>query len=156
MRQATGSAPAHAAPAAAAAALQAALAAEHAAIYGYGIVGAQLGGAARTAATRDWTLHQVARDTLTAMITGLGATPVAASAAYDLPFAVHGAAAARSLAAVLEDGVTRAYLGLVALPDATLRTFGARAMQAPAGRAAFWRGATTAFPGLPPGALAPA
>jgi Domain of unknown function (DUF4439) len=135
-------------------ALQAALAAEHAAIYGYGIAGAQLSSSAKAAALRDWTLHQNARDTLTAMITSLGATPVAASAAYDLPFAVHGERAARSLAAVLEDGVTRAYLGLVALPDMALRTFGALAMQAPADRAAFWRGSTTAFPGFPSGAFA--
>lgn len=136
------------------AALQAALAAEHAAIYGYGIAGAQLSGGAKATAMRDWTLHQNARDTLTAMITNLGATPVAASAAYGLPFAVHGDRAARSLAAVLEDGVTRAYLGLVALPDTALRTFGALAMQGPADRAAFWRGSTTAFPGFPSGALA--
>jgi hypothetical protein len=136
------------------AALQAALAAEHAAIYGYGIAGAQLSGSAKATALRDWTLHQNARDTLTAMITSLGATPVAASAAYDLPFPVHGERAARSLAAVLEDGVTRAYLGLVALPDTGLRTFGALAMQGPAERAAFWRGSTTAFPGFPPRALA--
>jgi Domain of unknown function (DUF4439) len=136
------------------AALQAALAAENAAIYGYGIAGAQLSGAAKATALRDWTLHQNARDALTAMITSLGAAPVAASAAYGLPFAVHGERAARSLAAVLEDGVTRAYLGLVALPDRALRTFGALAMQGPADRAAFWRGSTTAFPGFPSGALA--
>ena len=116
-------------PGTAVAALQAALAAEHAAVYGYGVVGAMLTGAAQAQARADWTAHQVARDTLEAMLTKLGATPVAASPAYQLPFPVTGAASAKRLAAALEDGVTRAYLGLVAVNDPALRTFGAKAMQ---------------------------
>jgi Domain of unknown function (DUF4439) len=134
-------------------ALQDALAAEHAAVYGYGIVGAMLSGAGQALALSDWKLHQEDRDTLQAMIVKLGATPVAASAAYELPFAVHDADSARQLAAALEDGVTQAYLGLVAVTDRTLRTFGALAMQPPAERAAAWRGATVAFPGLPSGSV---
>lgn len=133
------------------AALQAALAAEHAAVYGYGVAGAMLGGTDRTTALTDWRLHQEARDILQAMISKLGSTPVAASAAYRLPFTVDDARSARRLAAVLEDGVTRAYLGLVAVTDTTLRTFGALAMLPPATRAASWRGSTVAFPGMPPG-----
>jgi len=130
-------------------ALQAALAAEHAAVYGYGVVGAMLSGADRAAARNDWRVHQDARDNLQAMITKFGATPVAASAAYRLPFAVQDARSARRLAATLEDGVTRAYLGIVAVPDPGLRTLGALAMQPPAKRAAAWRGTTVAFPGMP-------
>ena len=131
------------------AALQGALAAEHAAVYGYGVVGAMLTGSRQAAARADWIAHQVARDTLEAMLTKLGATPVAASPAYQLPFAVTGAASAARLAAALEDGVTRAYLGLVAVTDPTLRAFGAKAMQRPANRAVAWRGTTVAFPGMP-------
>jgi hypothetical protein len=129
-------------------ALQAALAAEDAAIFGYGVAGAHLAGASQSAAEQDWTAHNEARDTLTTMISALGATPVAAQAFYRLPFAVHDAASATALAARLEDGVTRAYLGLVAVADQRLRTFGALAMQVSAERAAFWRGSTQAFPGL--------
>jgi hypothetical protein len=66
---------------------------------------------------------------------------------------VNSARAAVSLAALLEDGVLTAYLGLVALDEVALRTFGAQRMQASAIRAAFWRGSTTAFPGLPTSAL---
>jgi hypothetical protein len=132
------------------AALQAALAAEDAAIFGYGVAGAHLSGTRRSAAEQDWTRHNEARDTLTAMISKLGATPVAAQAFYQLPFAVRDAATAAALAAYLEDGVTRAYLGLVAVSDRRLRTFGALAMQGSAERAAFWRGRTQAFPGLEP------
>jgi Domain of unknown function (DUF4439) len=132
------------------AALQSALAAEHAAVYGYGVVGAMLAGTGRAAVTRaDWLAHQVARDSLEAMLTKLGATPVAASPAYTLPFAVTGAKSAERLAAAIEDGVTRAYLGLVAVSDPALRSFGARAMQTSASRAAAWSGTTIAFPGMP-------
>jgi len=137
-------------------ALQAALAAEHAAVYGYGVAGAMLTGADNAAARGDWESHMTARDTLQAMIAVLGAVPVAASAAYQLPFTVHDAHSARRLAAALEDGVTRAYLGLVAVTDQTLRTFGALAMQEPANRAATWRGSTVAFPGMPAAALSSA
>ena len=129
-------------------ALQAALAAEDAAFFGYGVAGAHLSGSRKSAAEQDWTGHNKARDSLTAMISALGATPVAAQAFYRLPFAVHDASTATALAAYLEDGVTRAYLGLVAVSGLKWRTFGALAMQDSARRAAFWRGATQAFPGL--------
>ena len=117
-------------------AMQAALAAENAAIFGYAVAG------------QDWTGHNKARDTLTTMNSALGATPDAAQAYYRLPFAVHNATTATALAAYLEDGVTRAYLGLVAVSGQKWRTFGALAMQTSAQRAAFWRGTTQAFPGL--------
>jgi Domain of unknown function (DUF4439) len=129
-------------------AMQAALAAENAAIFGYGVAGAHLSGASKTAAEQDWTGHNEARDTLTTMISALGVTPAAAQAYYRLPFAVHNATTATALAAYLEDGVTRAYLGLVAVTGEKWRTFGALAMQTSAQRAAFWRGTTQAFPGL--------
>jgi Domain of unknown function (DUF4439) len=140
--------------AAAVAALQAALGAEHAAVYGYGIAGAHLAGARQKEAARDWAVHEAARDTLAAMIIALGAQPVAAAAAYQLPFPVHTGQAAIMLAALLEDRVAAAYLGLVAISDARLRMFGARALQSAALRATSWRGAALAFPGLevpPPG-----
>ena len=130
------------------AALQAALAAENAAIFGYGVAGAHLTGSSQAAAERDWTGHNQARDTLAAMISARGAAPAAAQASYQLPFRVHDASSATRLAAYLEDGVTRAYLGLVAVSDRQLRGFGALAMQGSAERAAWWRGSTQAFPGL--------
>jgi hypothetical protein len=134
-------------------ALQAALAAEDAAIYGYGVAGAHLAGAGHTVAEQYWTAHRQARDTLTAMISALHATPVAPSAYYGLPFPVGSAASARALGAHLESGVTAAYLGIVAVGDQRLRTFGALAAQTAAVRAAYWRGSTEAFPGLPANVL---
>ena len=129
-------------------ALQAALAAENAAIFGYGVAGAHLSGSSLAAAEQDWTRHNEARDTLVAMIRRLGATPAATQAFYQIPFRVHDATSAMALAAYLEEGVTKAYLGLVAVSNQRLRRFGALAMQGTAQRAAFWRGSTQAFPGL--------
>lgn len=131
------------------AALQAALGAVHAAIYGYGIAGAYLAGAAQQAAHQDWTVHQAARDRLAAMLISLGAEPAAAQDAYRLPFPVHDATAAASLAGYLEDRLTAAYLGLVAVDGAALRAWGARQAQACAVRATSWLGRTVAFPGFP-------
>ena len=60
-------------------ALQGALAAEHAAVYGYGVIGAIVTGKTETLARSDWLAHQEPRDTLEAMLVKLGATPVAAT-----------------------------------------------------------------------------
>ncbi len=130
-------------------ALQVALAGEHAAIYGYGVLGAHLTGSLGRAAQQDWAVHQVARDTLESKLTLLGAQPVPAQDAYQMPFPVGAAPAAVSLAAFLEDRMATAYLGLVALDDPGLRAWGAQQVRASAVRATSWSGSTTAFPGLP-------
>jgi hypothetical protein len=135
------------------AALQSALSAENAAVYGYGLAGAHLSGGQFAAAQQDWNTHRAARATLTTMITRLGTKPAPAAAAYRPPFPVQSAGAAASLAAMLEDRLLTAYLALVALDDRALRAFGAERMQAAAIRAAYWRGSTIAFPGLPASAL---
>jgi hypothetical protein len=137
------------------AALQNALAAEQAASYGYGVVGARLpqGSAAQAAASNDWVTHVRARDSLTQEISARGATPTPAAVAYELPFPVNSPAQAKALAAALEDRVAQAYLGLVALTDITVRTLGAQQARAAALRAEAWRGTTEAFPGLPSDSL---
>jgi hypothetical protein len=135
-------------------ALQAALTAEHATVYGYGIVGAYLSGNSQATATNDWVAHQVSRDDLEAMLRSLGAQPAAAAVAYQLPVPVHSAAEAVALAVLLEDRIAAAYLSLVALSNASIRNFGAQQVQASALRAAAWRGGTVAFPGMTTAALA--
>ena len=136
-------------------ALQSALAAEHAAVYGYGVVGAHLSGSQQATATADWVAHQVARDRLEAMLRTVGGSqPTAAAVAYQLPIPVRNAREAVALAVVLEDRIATAYLGLVALSNAAIREYGAQQVQASALRAAAWRGSTVAFPGLTSAALA--
>jgi len=130
------------------AALQTALAAEHAASYGYGIIGAHLNGAALKVASADWVLHERARDALAKLITALGATPAPAAPAYQLPVAVTSAADAAKLAADLELQVVTAYVNLVAVADPGLRQLAATSMQNASVRAARWGGRSRAFPGL--------
>jgi hypothetical protein len=135
--------------------LQAALAAEQAACYGYGVVGAYLSGPAAARAGADWVAHELARDSLTATIAAAGANPVPAAVAYRLPIQVHSAAQATALAVVLEERVAQAYIGLVGLTDPTLRALGARQLRSAALRATTWSHATAAFPGLPDSSLSP-
>jgi hypothetical protein len=130
-------------------ALQAALAAEQAASYGYGIVGAHLTGYRFTVAATDCLDHERARDTLMRLITARHGTPQAAAVAYQLPIAVSTPAEAAALAVILEHRVTAAYLGLASVPDKALRSLGAAQMQACAVRAVRWGGHSQAFPGLP-------
>ena len=132
-------------------AMQTALSAEHAAVYGYGVIGAHLTGADQAAAGRDWLAHQMARDDLESTLRSLGAQPVAAAPAYRLPAAVRTAPDAAALAVVLEDKTATAYLGLVAASAPAIRRFGALRLRATALRAASWRGTTVAFPGFPAG-----
>lgn len=133
--------------------LQAALAAEQAACYAYGVVGAYLSGAAAAMADSDWVAHELARDNLVATITAAGADPVPAAVAYQLPIQVHSPAQATALAVILEERVAQAYTGLVGLTDLTLRALGARQLRDAALRAATWSHATAAFPGLPGSSL---
>ena len=130
------------------AALQAALAAEQAASYGYGVVGAQLTGAAFKAASSDCVIHERARDVLERMITQLGAKPQPAAAAYRLPITVQNASQAARLAVDLETEVLTAYVNVVAVADPALRALAATSMQDAAVRAARWGGRSMAFPGL--------
>ena len=130
------------------AALQTALAAEQAASYGYGIVGAHLTGAAFRAASADCVVHERARDLLTRLITSLGATPRPAAAAYQLPLDVTSAADAAKLAVDLEREVVASYVDLAGAPDPRLRTLAAANMQGACVRAARWGATSQPFPGL--------
>ncbi|WP_340375561.1 ferritin-like domain-containing protein [Streptomyces sp. SS7] len=129
-------------------ALQAALAAEHAAVYGYGVVGGRIGADRRTEARAAYDAHRARRDALVREVRDLGAEPVAASAAYALPFPVTDAATAVRLAAELEGRVAGVYSDLVRAAADQRRREAAGALREAAVRAARWRGGSVAFPGL--------
>ncbi|MEU4495770.1 DUF4439 domain-containing protein [Streptomyces sp. NPDC023998] len=129
-------------------AVQAALAAEHAAVYGYGVVGGRVGDGREGEATAAYAAHRARRDALERTARDLGGTPAAAAAAYALPFAVPDAAAAVRLAAVLEDRVAGVYSDLVRAAEGPLRREAAVALREAAVRAVRWRGSGVAFPGL--------
>ncbi|GGX22604.1 DUF4439 domain-containing protein [Streptomyces lomondensis] len=129
-------------------ALQAALAAEHAAVYGYGVVGGKIGGGQRVEARTAYDAHRARRDALVREVKDLGGRPVAAAAGYALPFPVPDAAAAVRLAAELEDRVAGVYADLVRAAGGGRRALAAEALREAAVRAVRWRGESVAFPGL--------
>jgi hypothetical protein len=129
-------------------ALQAALAAEHAAVYGYGVVGGRVGDDREDEAAAAHAAHRSRRDALVRTVRDLGGQPAVAAAGYDLPFPVPDAAAAIRLAAVLEDRVAGVYSDLVRASEGSLRLEAAGALREAAVRAVRWRGSGVAFPGL--------
>ncbi|WUH96786.1 ferritin-like domain-containing protein [Spirillospora sp. NBC_00431] len=139
-------------------ALQKALAAEHAAVYGYGVLGARLQGPLRRTAKAVWNAHRAQRDELISILSG---TPVAAATVYELPVMVTSARSAARLAAELEDDLVPAYVVLAGASSPDLRAFAADGAQRAMARSAAWRGRAglaaprDAFPGLPPSALSP-
>jgi S-adenosylhomocysteine hydrolase len=131
------------------AALQTVLAGEHAAVYGYGVVGAHLRGRAFTRAQTAYDVHRTRRDQLRALLNERAATPVAAAAAYRLPRAVETAADARLLATELEERLAAVWLDAVAALEGELRELAGGVVQDVAVWAAGWRGGSVPFPGLP-------
>ncbi|MGW0885167.1 ferritin-like domain-containing protein [Streptomyces sp. NPDC002671] len=129
-------------------ALQAALAAEHAAVYGYGVVGGQIGEARRTEARAAYDAHRSRRNALAREVRDLGGRPVAANAGYALPFPVPDSAAAVRLAAQLEERLAGVYADLVRAATGARRGSAAAALREAAVRAVRWSGESVAFPGL--------
>ncbi|GGU64823.1 ferritin-like domain-containing protein [Streptomyces lavendofoliae] len=129
-------------------AAQAALAAEHAAVYGYGVVGGRIGRDRAAEATAAYAAHRARRDALARAVRDLGGRPAASAAAYALPFPVPDAAAAVRLASELEDRVAGVYSDLVRAAEGPLRREAASALREAAVRAVRWRGSGVAFPGL--------
>ncbi|MFF9221273.1 ferritin-like domain-containing protein [Streptomyces viridosporus] len=129
-------------------ALQAALAAEHAAVYGYGVVGGRIGKERRTEARTAYDAHRARRDALVREVRDAGGEPVAAAAGYALPFPVQDAAAAVRFAAELEGRVAGVYADLVRDSGGERRRGAAEAMREAAVRSVRWSGRSVAFPGL--------
>jgi hypothetical protein len=140
------------------AALREALAAEHTAVWGYGVVGAALPDDARSPATTAETAHRDVRDQVMALLDERKADPVRAEGAYTLPFPVLSAVDAAALAVVLEDGTSSAWVRVLdQAADRSVRELAVGWLTAAEGRAVAWRGPagktplTTALPGLPEG-----
>ncbi|WP_327353081.1 ferritin-like domain-containing protein [Streptomyces sp. NBC_01304] len=127
---------------------QAALRAEHAAVYGYGVVGGRIREGRRDEARSAYDAHRARRDELQRTVRDLGGTPEQASAAYALPFPVPDSAAATRLAADVEDRVAGVYADVVRATEGERRSAAADALREAAVRAVRWRGSSVAFPGL--------
>ncbi|MFF2850514.1 ferritin-like domain-containing protein [Streptomyces sp. NPDC058001] len=129
-------------------AVQAALAAEHAAVYGYGVVGGRIREGRSDDARSAYDAHRARRDELSRAVRDLGGRPEPSAAAYALPFPVPDAAAAARLAADLEERIAGVYADLVRASGGERRRAAADALRDAAVRAVRWRGGSVAFPGL--------
>jgi len=128
--------------------LELALAAENAAVYAYGVIGAWLTGDELEWARTADLAHRQQRDAVADLITAAGATPAPAAPAYQLPKPVTGRAGALVLAVDVETraaAVWRSALGALTGPE---REVALDALVGSAVRAAQWR--TSAGPGKPP------
>ncbi|MEO3872380.1 ferritin-like domain-containing protein [Nonomuraea sp. B12E4] len=130
--------------------LSKALAAEHAAVYAYGLLGARTSGSLRDRMTLAFEAHRARRDQLRTYLRARGGRPVEPDASYALPFFPGDATLAVRLAVHLESGITAAYLELAAARDTSLRRYAALAMQDAVSRSYGFRpDQPAAFPGMP-------
>jgi hypothetical protein len=132
------------------AALQAALAVEQQVVYGYGVLGPQFSGAAKSYAADCLQAHTTHRDEVGALVIAAGATPAAPAPAYQLPFQVDDPASARRLAVRLEQASAGAAWDLTSSssPGTPPRTDAVGWLADAAVRLEHW-GAELALPGQP-------
>lgn len=132
-------------------ALQTTLAAEHAAVYVYGVLGArtsQSGAPTLYAAIQGaYDEHRARRDRLIAEIADLGETPVATAPSYEVPGGLVDTTAVTAAAADLEDGCATTYAALVAETSGAARRRAVNDLTNAAIRVLTFRGTPEMFPG---------
>ena len=132
-------------------ALQDALAAEHAALFVVGYLGAQTSASAQPQLFADLTssyaTHRASRDDLAARVRDAGAEPVAAAAAYDLEDVGGDPTRIRERAVALEQACSAAYGFLVASSPSEQRGAAVEALIAAALRETTFGGRPSTLPG---------
>ena len=133
-------------------ALQKALAAEHAAVHLYGLLGGQ-SSKSRQPRLFDqletaYEQHRASRDRLTVLVTRNGAEPVAAKVDYAVPGPSSTPGQIRAVARTLERRVTRTYGELVANTAGGERRWAITALDASALRELSFGAEPSTFPGL--------
>ncbi|WP_410654366.1 ferritin-like domain-containing protein [Amycolatopsis sp. lyj-112] len=124
----------------AAEAVQQALAAEHAAIWVYGLVSAYLPAAFTSAVSRGSAEHVKRRDVCERMLSAAGQTPTGPEAAYVPPKPVTDGNSAMEIVATSEADATSAWLGVIdRTDDAALRKTALNALIGSARRGTAWR-----------------
>lgn len=138
-------------------ALQGALAAEHAAVWVYALVGAFVPDALSTRLNEAATAHQARRDATERILIAAGTAPVPPEPGYLTPQPVTDAASALRLAIIAETDAAAAWRSVVerSPADADLRGTALEALTEAAVRATRWRATagaaplTVPFPGAP-------
>jgi hypothetical protein len=132
-------------------ALQATLAGEHAAVYLYGVFGAQASESRQPALydrlLMSFRLHRKRRDQLTAMIAGRGADPVASEVTYDLPDLITTVAELNDAALQVERRIVETYGQLIESTAGAERRWALVALDDSAVRQVEFRGTPEMFPG---------
>ena len=130
---------------------QATLAGEHAAVYLFGVFGAQASQSRQPvlyARLLDaFRVHRRRRDQLTATIAATGADPVASEVTYDLPAAMDTAAEMNDAALQVERRIARTYGQLVESTAGAERRWALVALDDSAVRQLEFRGTPEMFPG---------
>ena len=132
-------------------ALQTTLSAEHAAVYVLGVLGAQTSQSASpdlfATLTDTYTVHRGRRDFLVRSVLDLGAEPVAAEVAYDVPPDLGTAQTVSAEALRVERECAATYAFLVGSTTEDLRLWAVRALQAAAVRLLAFGAAPEDLPG---------
>ena len=133
-------------------ALQKTLAAEHAAVFLYGVLGARTSGSRQPSLFANLTgafeQHRDQRDALTVLISAKGVEPVAALVDYRIPGPLGTPAQVTATARTIEDRATETYGELVANTSGPDRRWAIGALDASALRALTFGARPTDFPGL--------
>lgn len=129
--------------------LRKALAAEHAAVFAYGLLGARTTGTLRAKVTAAFDAHRARRDALRTLILNRGGKPTEPEASYEVGGTPTGSTAAVNLAVQVEQGIAATYVELAASQEPALRRYAAQAVQESVVRSYGFRPALTAFPGMP-------
>lgn len=132
-------------------ALQTTLAAEHAALYVFGALGAQTSQSGAptlyAALTEAYETHRARRDQLSARIRDLGADPVPAEPAYELPRRLGTPDAVTREALAVERACATTYAYLVANSPSAERRYAVDLLVQTAVRELAFRGTPETFPG---------
>lgn len=134
-------------------ALQRTLAAEHAALWAYGLLGGRTSQSASPELydrlTSAYLVHRRRRDEIGDAVVALGEEPVGAGATYDLPGPADTEVQVRAAALALERRCAETYAALVAESAREWRRWAVDALSDAAGRELGFGGSPTAFPGAP-------
>lgn len=132
-------------------ALQVALAGEHAALYVYGVLGAQTSASEApqlfAAVSEGYVTHRARRDHLTGLVLDEGGTPVASEPAYEIPRRLGTPSTVSRAALDLERRSATTYAWLVANTVGDQRRWAIEALTDAAVRELSYRGSPEIFPG---------
>jgi hypothetical protein len=133
-------------------AVQKTLAAEHAAVYLFGVIGARVSASAQAQLSQRvreaYTVHRGRRDQLVAMLRAVDADPVAAEVAYDLPTPARTLSQLERAALLVEERCAAVYADMVSHTARANRQWALDSLEDAAVRLLGFGGDAEPFPGI--------